>query len=71
MNNQIQQYLKSMTDKEPPKCPNCATLLSRKDQIGAGEGASTMDMLGVKVVKIRCPKCKSVSDVTLPFGFNW
>lgn len=53
------------------ECPSCKTSLSEEHQIGAGEGADVMANLGIMVVKLRCPGCHTVLDVTLPSGYEW
>jgi uncharacterized protein with PIN domain len=67
----VDQYLKSFTNKKALKCPTCNTSLSEKDQIGAGDNAAVMANLGVMEVKIRCPGCRTVFDVTIPRGYEW
>ncbi len=55
----------------PVVCPVCQTRLSEVDQLGAGDNAAVMAGLGVMQVKLRCPGCKTVLDVTLPRHYAW
>lgn len=52
-------------------CPTCKTPLDEKHQIGPGDRAAVMANLGVMEVKLRCPGCNTVVDVTLPRGYEW
>ena len=52
-------------------CPTCKTPLNEQHQIGAGDRAAVMANLGIMEVKLRCPGCDTVFDVTLPRGHEW
>ena len=52
-------------------CPTCKTPLSEQHQIGPGDRAAVMANLGIMEVKLRCPGCKTVFDVTLPRAYEW
>ena len=52
-------------------CPTCKTPLNEKHQTGPGDRAAVMANLGVMEVKLRCPGCNTVVDVTLPRGYEW
>ena len=56
---------------ETVACPTCKTPLSEQHQIGPGDRAAVMANLGIMEVKLRCPGCNTVSDVTLPRGYEW
>ncbi|MFO0872118.1 MAG: hypothetical protein U0935_24590 [Pirellulales bacterium] len=56
-------------DKEPLLCPNCNSALSvKRDRVGTGADAGMMAAFGIEQVRLRCPKCRSVMDVSLPPG---
>lgn len=67
----VENVLESFQSTEAPRCSACKTTLSEEHQIGAGDDAAVMANLGIMQVKLRCPKCKTVSNVTLPFGYEW
>ena len=59
------------THEPPVVCPACQAQLSEEDQIGPGDNAAVMADLGVMQVKLRCPGCLTVLDVTLPRHYGW
>jgi hypothetical protein len=65
-------YLSALQpDSETLGCPICAPPLSESNQIGAGDDAAVMANLGVMQVKLRCPGCSTVFDVTIPRAYEW
>ena len=47
------------------RCPQCNAALDRvRDRFGKAEHEPVMDFLGISQVRLRCPKCRGVMDVT-------
>jgi uncharacterized C2H2 Zn-finger protein len=51
------------------RCTKCDTVLDlSRDKFGTAAEAGLMAVLGVKQVRLQCPRCRSVFDATLGVG---
>ena len=71
--SQTMDYLTALAPQKPesPVCPTCRTSLNEEHQVGPGDTAAVMANLGVMQVKLQCPGCHTVFDVTLPRHYPW
>jgi HEAT repeat protein len=52
-------------------CPECSTTLrSREHYVGEGDDAAVMAYRGLKQIKLKCPKCKNIWNVSHPVGIE-
>ena len=60
------------SSKETLHCPNCNSALSvKRNRIGSGADAGMMGTFGVEQVRLQCPKCRGVMDVSLGVGKDY
>lgn len=58
-------FTKKKDDPGTIRCPKCNTKLDReRDRHGKAEHHEVMGVMGIPHVRIKCPKCGAVMDVT-------